>query len=301
MATGIDIGSNSLRAVRLDCMSLKKVAEFEKVVRTADGLSKSGKISEAAIERIVAALLEAKEKIGFDLPLKAVATAAFRKALNAKEAVEQIQKACNIRVDIIDEEQECFYSLRGVEYALAREYTYREKFVAIDIGGASTEVMLKYKDRVLCQSFSLGILTTIQKYKTKEQILFGIKKEVAKIKEFLNDAYEIFGKPKILAATGGTPTTVAAVKLGLDANSYSAQRVSLQKIDAKDIQRSWQILSRLDSKKRAQIVGVGREDAILAGIVILQELLYCSGFKEMVVVDEGVREGVALSLCNKIG
>ena len=297
MATGIDIGSNSLRAVRIDCKSKEKLAEYEKVVRTAENLHSSGTISTAAIERIIAALQEAKKQIGFDLPLKAVATAAFRKAKNSKEVVKAIKEATSIEVEIIDEEQECYYSLKGVEYALSRGFRYLDKFGAIDIGGASTEIMIKHKNRILCQSFPLGILTIIQRYKTKEAILFGIKKEIAKIKEFFNDAYKIFGKPKILAATGGTPTTVAAMKLGLDFATYSAKRVSLQRIDAKDIQDSWQKLSLLDSKTRAKIVGVGREDAILAGIVILEELLYCSGFKEFVVVDEGVREGVALTLC----
>ncbi len=297
MATGIDIGSNSLRAVKIDCTTREKLAEYEKVVRTAEELQSRGTISNAAVERIIAAMQEAKEQIGFDFPLKAVATAAFRKAKNSKEVVKAIKESTAIEVEIIEEEQECYYSLKGVEYALAKGFRYLEKFGAIDIGGASTEVMIKHKSRILCHSFPLGILTIIQRYKTKEDILFGIKKEITKIKEFLNDAYEIFGKPKILAATGGTPTTVAAIKLGLDARSYSAQKVSLQRIDAKDIKDSWQRLSKLDSKTRAKIVGVGREDAIMAGIVILEELLYCSGFKEFVVVDEGVREGVALSLC----
>jgi len=44
-------------------------------------------------------------------------------------------------------------------------------------------------------------------------------------------------------------------------------------------------------------VGTGREDAIMAGLVILGELLRRAGYKEMVVSDEGVREGAALSLC----
>ena len=79
--------------------------------------------------------------------------------------------------------------------------------------------------------------------------------------------------------------------------TYDAWRVSGTTIDMQDIQKAYKQLILLDPKERSKLVGIGREDAIIAGLVILEEILRISGYKEMIVSDEGVREGVALDLC----
>ena len=300
MATGIDIGSNSLRAVRIDCALEQKVAEYEKVVRTAEGLEKSRRISPAAVERICAALEEARAKMGFDLPLKAVATAAFRKARNVQEVLRQIKECSGIDVVVIDSDQECYYSARGVEFGLRQKGIDAQKFLMADIGGGSTEIVLKHRAGLVCESFDVGILSAIQKYKGEENLRFGIRKDLRPVREFLQDIYEVFGKPKIFVGTGGTPSTVAAMKLGMVSDTYDARRVSGTTIEIQDIREAYRKLMILDPKKRAKIVGVGREDAIMAGLMILEELMEIAGFREMIVSDEGVREGVALELCEKV-
>ncbi len=300
MATGIDIGSNSVRVARIDCKTLELVARFEKVVRTAEGIEKTKMISREALERIVETLVASKEIM--DDPKKAVATAAFRMAKNKKEAIAFIKENTGIEIEIIDEAQESYYSAKGVEYGLSKKGIDAQKFTLVDIGGGSTEVIVKHRDELVYKSFPIGILTTIQKYRSKEEIVFGIRKELKTVKEFLIDVYETFGKPKILVGTGGTPTTVAALKMGLDYETYDPLRVSGSVIEDRDIQEAYKKLIILDPKERAKLVGTGREDAIIAGLVILEEILRISGYKEMVVSDEGVREGVALDLCqyNKI-
>ncbi len=297
MATGIDIGSNSLRVAKIECQSLELVAQYEKVVRTAEEIEATKRIGQEALDRIVAALEEAKERVGFDEPTKAVATAAFRMAKNSEEAIRYIKEHSGIDVEVIDEARESYYSAKGVEYGLRRHGIDAQKFLLVDIGGGSTEVIVKHRNELIFQSFPIGILTTIQKYHAKEQIVFGIRKELGQVKEFLNDIYETFGKPKILVGTGGTPSTVAALKLGMVYETYDARKVSGTRISQEDIQQAYKQLIVLDPKERAALVGVGREDAIIAGLVILEEILRISGYKEMVVSDEGVREGVALDLC----
>ena len=202
-------------------------------------------------------------------------------------------------IEIIDEETESLLSVAGVEYGLASKGIATERFLMADIGGASTELVLKHRGDILYRSFELGILTAIQRFRSKEEIIFGIRRKMADIEEFLHDAYELFGKPKIFAGTGGTPATVAALKLGLSYETYDAAKVSGATIEITDIQSAYKRLKLLDPKKRAKLVGTGREDAIMAGLVILEELMRRAGYKKMVVCDEGVREGAALSLCEK--
>lgn len=291
----VDIGSNSLRAVKIDCDTLEPVFEREWIVRTAEELESRGVISDRAKERIKEALCQLRE---LD-EVKAVATEAFRRAKNAKEVIEEIKEACGVEIEVITPQLESYYSLRGVEYGLKRSGYDISKFVVADIGGGSTEIILKHKEEFVSKSFPIGILTTIERYKTKEEMVFGIKRELKEVKEYCLDLFELFGKPKVFVGTGGTPTTVAALKLGLTYESFDKKLVDGIEIGYEDIKRAYKKLFGLPKEERAKLVGTGREDAVMAGLVILEELMHVCGYGKMVVIDEGVREGLALEFCSK--
>jgi exopolyphosphatase/guanosine-5'-triphosphate,3'-diphosphate pyrophosphatase len=295
---GVDLGSNSLRAVRIDCESLEIIDAKEWIVRTAEELEATGKIGEAALERILEALCELKKRWS-DEEFHVVATAAFRRAKNAKEVVAKIEERCGFEVEIIDPELESYYSAKGAEFGLRRLGQRADKFLLVDIGGGSTEIILKHRGELVAQSFPVGILTTIQKYRTKEEILFGIKKRMQSIRSFCQDIFELFGKPKLFLGTGGTPATVAALKVGLDYETYDPKKVDGVFIDLEDVKSAYKRLIVLPKEQRAKLVGTGREDAIIAGLVILEELMKKCEYSKMMVMDESVREGVALEFCEK--
>ena len=56
-------------------------------------------------------------------------------------------------------------------------------------------------------------------------------------------------------------------------------------------------LMKMEMKKREELVGVGRGDLIITGIYIFREIFKLTKYKECVVCDDGVREGVAISEC----
>lgn len=87
---GIDLGSNTLRAVQMD-EKLNKLKEYEFVIGAAKNLNQSGEISKEAIQRLKNTLsILAKEQ---DLSkARAVATAAFRKASNTNEICRRKNK-----------------------------------------------------------------------------------------------------------------------------------------------------------------------------------------------------------------
>ena len=297
----IDIGSNSLRVLQLDCDNFEKVFEYEKIVRTADKLENSGKISNDAIDRIIKALKEVQKIIDFSKDeVEAVATAAFRIASNANEVVDRIKKETNIKVKIIDANLEAFYCVSAVEHRLIKLGLESKKFLLADIGGGSTELILKNEDELATKSFNFGIVTIAQKYKTKENILKGIKKSLEPAKFFLDELYKIFSKPKRFVATGGTPTTLAAMKLSLDYENYDSTLINGMVLFPIDLDNALKKLISMDEKERSKIVGVGREDLIIAGVLILKELMKIAKFDEVLVSDDGVREGVAIVGCKKI-
>jgi len=53
----------------------------------------------------------------------------------------------------------------------------------------------------------------------------------------------------------------------------------------------------MEMKKREELVGVGRGDLIISGIYIFKEIFKLAKYKECIVCDDGLREGVAIEEC----
>ncbi|EAL4112295.1 exopolyphosphatase, partial [Campylobacter jejuni] len=109
---GIDLGSNTLRAVQMD-EKLNKLKEYEFVIGAAKNLNQSGEISKEAIQRLKNALsILAKEQ---DLSkARAVATAAFRKASNTNEIFAHLKEEFGIDFKLIDAKSEAKISVLGM-------------------------------------------------------------------------------------------------------------------------------------------------------------------------------------------
>jgi len=274
-----DLGSNTFRVVEIDCATKVRLKEFEKIVRTAEGIASSGKINDKAIQRVIAAVDEAKEL--FDLKdAKAVATAAMRKATNSDEVLSRIFNKTGLKIEIIDAKEEASYVREAVEAYLDEEY------IIMDLGGGSTELILKDED----VSFDIGIVTMVDKY---DFIKEGIKKEFVAIREFAKSVK----KPQTFVATAGTPTTVASFLQGFDYENYDYKKINGTILTTVQIEDALKQLLEMSEEERIRWVGTGRADLIVAGILMFVEIVKIFGFDEVLVIDDGLREGVALSLC----
>jgi len=141
----IDLGSNTLRILEYDCQADKPVAEFEKIVKTADGLKEHGFINDAAIVRVIAAIKEAKSMIDFSVhTIKAVTTEALRQASNKEQVLRKIEQETGIVFEIISGEKEAEYTLLAVKNRLNKLQYASRSFVLVDIGGGSTELIFHY-------------------------------------------------------------------------------------------------------------------------------------------------------------
>ncbi len=296
----IDLGSNTIRAIKYDCATDTKLKEFERIVRTADNLVKTGGITDESIDRIIKAIEDMKVVLGEDDKIKAVATEALRSAKNSEYVIEKIKEKTGIEFEIISPKEEADFAALAVETCLKKcgiePYNH---FLLVDIGGGSTEVTLKNKESVLSESFRLGMVTLTQGHKTPEAIKFAIKKKSKFIKEFLNFAFNTLRRPKYFVASSGTPTTIAALKLGMNYKTYNPQRVNGTKITIEDLDFWAEKLMKMEMKKREELVGVGRGDLIISGIYIFKEIFKLAKYRECIVCDDGIREGVAISECKK--
>ena len=294
----IDLGSNTLRVLEYDCDNDKHIAGYEKVVKTADGLVEYGLINDAAVERILFALEEAKKQLGLTFDeVKAVTTESVRRASNAQEVLMKIKKETGISFEIITGEEEARLTLLAVKHRLSKLHYASHSFVLVDIGGGSTELIFSYPDKVISKSFPVGIVTIAQTYESLEGIGEALPKEMLEMQMFCSEVYANHGEVNSFVATAGTPTTVAAMKLGQTYACYNPKKINGTSIVKDELDFYLKKLLAMPFDEREITVGVGRSDLIAAGILIYKQLFAIVEFDSCIVIDDGLREGVALEGC----
>lgn len=294
----IDLGSNTLRVVQLDCEKSQFIAEYEKIVKTADGLATTGIVADTAVERVISAILEAKTTFDFEKKtLKAVATEAIRKAANAQAVLEKIKKETGVDFEVISGEEEARLTLLAVKHRLSQLHYASRNFVVVDIGGGSTELIFHYGDEVVARSFPIGILTMAQSYKTLEAIRQALPDAMLGIEKFCAEMYATRGALHALVATAGTPTSVAAMKLGQTYATYDAKKINGVTLTVDELDFYLEKLLAMPFDKREETCGTGRSDLIAAGILIFKQLFGILECDRCIVVDDSLREGVALEGC----
>jgi len=294
----IDLGSNTLRVLEYDCSTGTQISEYEKIVKTADGLAQYGTINNEAIKRVISAIQEAQAQIDFSSSVvRAVTTEAVRRAVNSDEVLSQIKKETGVTFDIISGEEEARFTLLAVKHRLSTLQHVTDSFVLIDIGGGSTELIFHYTNETVSKSFPVGILTIAQTYETLENIEKVLHKEMAEMQIFCDHIYESKGKVNAFVATAGTPTTVAAMKLGQNYETYDASKINGISLEVHELDVYLKKLLSLPFEEREIAVGTGRSDLIAAGILIYKQLFSLLAFESCIVIDDGLREGVALEAC----
>jgi exopolyphosphatase/guanosine-5'-triphosphate,3'-diphosphate pyrophosphatase len=297
----IDLGSNSLRILKMNCATKERLGEFHRTVKTADGLATTGEINVEALERVVLALNEAKEEFDFsDAEVKAVTTEAIRQAKNGDEILKSIEEQTGIVFEVIDGVAEAKYALTATQNRLKLLGKEPKSFMMIDIGGGSTEMMFHYGEgKSFSKSFQVGIVTVTQKFEGLGEIAEAIPVLMNPMRQYYNEVLAQHGEVELFIATAGTPTTIAAMKHGMDYATYDAQKIHGTILSQKDLVEKLMVLIEMSQEERVKAVGVGRDDLIASGVLIYDEIYTFSGFKESMVIDDGIREGVAFSMCEK--
>ncbi|MCK4441842.1 MAG: phosphatase, partial [Sulfurovaceae bacterium] len=261
----------------------------------------TGLISIKAQNRIIDAINQAKEQIDFsDTTIKAVTTEALRRAKNGQEILNGIKEQTGVEFNIINGDDEARYALIATQNRLKLLGLDISSFMLADIGGASTELIFYYGDKVISKSFSIGIVTVTQSFHSLVEISNAIPALMEEMRLFCQDIYNKYGKVDRFIAVAGTPTTIASMKQGLTYNSYDSNKIHGTILTRQDLVTQLERLLSMDIKKRQETVGVGREDLIASGVLIYEELYNIGGFNESIVIDDGVREGVAFDMCENL-
>lgn len=317
---GIDLGSNSLRGVRM-CVSgdAKKgiagleyttLKTFDSNVRTAQDLENNGVICAEAVARIVENLLKMRDVLGIveSDSIIALTTQAMRKARNREQVLQEIFQKSGITFQVIDGAMEAKITALPPKIAMRSIGKKNQKFsgdcfLLIDMGGASSEFIVCGKDSngreiEFARSFEIGIVSAKDRYVSLEQLRERSSEFLAPIVEFMGECRAKGAIPKFVVANSGTPTVVCALKLGLQ--EYDAQAVFGQELIKQDFKDVLAQFLALNAESQIALVGEFKADVVPYGIVLFTCFMDALGFEECLVLDEGLREGAALAKVLKV-
>ncbi len=161
----IDLGSNSFHMliVREIKGSVRTMAKIKQKVRLAAGLDEKGQLNEEAMQRgwdCLALFAERLQDFSANRII-IVATAALRNAQNADIFIKKANQILGHEISIISGEEEARTIYQGVASTSIR----KGKCLVIDIGGASTEVIIgKNTQPLTLHSFNMGCVTWLTQH-----------------------------------------------------------------------------------------------------------------------------------------
>ena len=305
LLAAIDLGTNTVRALvaEPDLATGLAVRWADQIVtRLGEGLAGRGTLAPAPVERTLAAVRHYRDRaraLGADQVLL-VATAAVREARDGREFLARLRAEPGVAARVVSGEEEARLTLLGATWGLGgMERPLRGTFALLDVGGGSTELLVADGARVLIAvSLRLGVVQLAEQFFVGDPI---VPAELAACRAYVDARLrdELWPRmpatrPLTLVATAGTPTTLAALDLGLGA--YEPARVQGHRLSAGAIERLTARLATLPLAERARTPPLepGRADVIVPGAVVLAAALAGLGLPAALVSDAGLREGILL-------
>ncbi len=291
----IDVGTNSVKfhiAARDADGSWSTIADRAELTRLGEGLSDTGRISDAALERTAAAIsdMAAEAKKADVRATAAVGTAGFRIAANSAEVIADIKKRTGVQIEVVsgDDEARLAYVATTAALSLTSGTT-----VVFDTGGGSSQFTFGHGGQI-DERFSVDVGAA--RYTEK----FGLDRAVSEdvvgeaIEAISADLSKLEGRTKAdaLVGMGGAITNITAVALGLA--KYDPARVQGATIASEEIDRQIELYRSRDAEDRRTIVGLQpkRAEVMLAGACIVRTVLNKLSQDKLTVSDRGLRHGV---------
>jgi exopolyphosphatase / guanosine-5'-triphosphate,3'-diphosphate pyrophosphatase len=295
----VDIGTNSTRLLVAD-LADGQVSQLERrsiVTRLGRGVDTSGQLAGEAMEevlRTVAEYIETYESLGAER-VNAIATSAVRDAANSGAFIAELRERFGLDARILDGAEEARLVYLG---AFAERPAAPDSTLVVDIGGGSTELVVGSGGEVgFYTSLQAGTVRHTERYLRTDPPDPGELEALASDVRSLIDA-ELTGEAIAVAGEGiavaGTPTSLAAIDQELD--PYDPERVHGYKLPLDSIQRMCSLLSSMTLEERLQVTGLhpGRAPTIVAGVVILIQVMRAFGLKEIEVSEHDILYGAAL-------
>jgi exopolyphosphatase/guanosine-5'-triphosphate,3'-diphosphate pyrophosphatase len=313
----LDLGTNNCRLLvaRPTGDSFRVVDAFSRIIRLGEGISKSGRISDAAIGRAVEALAICRDKMRNRGVTRArlIATEACRAAENGGEFRARIAEEVGLELEIIDRETEATLAATGCTPLIDPE---ADAVLLFDIGGGSSELVRlersppSRRGPPLPQikawvSLPVGVVTLAERHgghAVTPEIYAAMIAEVAALIERFVAEHGGLGNGRVhLLGTSGTVTTIAGVHLEL--RRYERRRVDGCWMADEEATRVIERLLAMSYEDRVAnpCIGAERADLVLAGCAILDAIRAAFPCQRLRVADRGLREGMLVQMMREDG
>ena len=288
----VDMGTNSFHMIiaRTEAHGAFHIVDRMKHwVRLGDGVDKRGRLDEAAINRMVESLHFFKQLAeSYDAEIHCIATSAMRDAPNRNAISKRIRKELGLVVEVVNGEEEARIVFQGVR---SEGYIREEPAYVIDIGGGSTEVIVGNNEGVLvAESLDMGARRYSRKFfaasnYTDRQIKQCHAAAASKIQSVASE-YKPFEVHAVYGTSGTirTLTNITAIFCKHD----DATHLTLK--DLKRIQPK--LIEAVKSDNLPEGIEPERQATLVAGSIILQEVMASLQIKSLRVCPSALREGI---------
>ena len=310
----LDLGTNNCRLLIATPAGggFRVVEAFSRIVRLGEGLTHTGMLQDAAIERAIAALKICAEKVARRrvLKLRAVATQACRAAANGPAFISRVRDETGLDLTIIEPEEEARLSVAGCSNLMDRS---AEAALVVDVGGGSTELSWvtfsgEETDRrprlISWLSIPIGVVSLAERFPEPDvaddawwdAMVGAVRTQIAAFgaADPLRTHFES-GRAHLIG-TSGAITSLAGMHLGL--RRYDRSRVDGLWMTRSECDAAANRLREVGREGRAAepCIGPDRADLVLAGAAILEAVQQLWPCDRVRVADRGLREGMLLAL-----
>jgi exopolyphosphatase / guanosine-5'-triphosphate,3'-diphosphate pyrophosphatase len=298
-----DIGTNSTRLLITDVVDGRIRDELERhstVTRLGAGVDAGGRLSEEAIQRTLAALdsyAELIDRHGADARI-AVLTSAVRDAANGQEFADLVRDRYGLEPHVLSGDQEAKLTFLGARSD--RDPDERRPQLVIDIGGGSTELVVGSGREVAFHvSTQAGVVRQTERHihhdpPTEEEL----SELAADVRAILDDAVPGEQRSAVERAIGvaGTATSLGAIAQRLE--PYDPKKVHGYVLSRTESERILGRLASVPLEERRKTRGLhpDRAPTIVAGVVILLEVMRLFDLDRIEVSEHDILRGAALGL-----
>jgi exopolyphosphatase/guanosine-5'-triphosphate,3'-diphosphate pyrophosphatase len=299
-----DVGTNSTRLLIADIEAEQVKSEPARrstVTRLGAGVDADGRLREDAMERVYRTLREYDQLIRDHQADKklAVFTSAVRDAENGTDFANSVGERFGLEPHILTGDDEAALTFLGA--TSERDPSDPTTTLVVDIGGGSTELVIgTRREPSFHVSTQAGVVRQTERHIRTDpptrQELDELARDVTAI---LENAVQPDQRTAVehAIAVAGTATSLGAIAQALE--PYDPAKVQGYLLTRPEIEDILERLSRvpLDVRRRTPGLHPDRAPTILAGIVILQQVLDLFGLNEIEVSEHDILRGAALTLC----
>jgi exopolyphosphatase/guanosine-5'-triphosphate,3'-diphosphate pyrophosphatase len=302
----VDIGTNSTRLLIADVAGDGTVAELDRrstITRLGEGVDATGALGEAPRERVFATLdgyAEAIAAHGCDART-GVMTSAVRDASNGTEFAAAVRERYGLDARTLSGDEEAHLTFLGA--TAARDPDDDTERLVVDIGGGSTELVVG-----ACGTVDFHVSTQAGVVRHTERHLHSDPPTPEEQRALAGDVAGVLraAVPEAVraqvgaaVAVAGTATSCAAMDLRLE--PYDPSRVEGHVLSRARLEEMRDSLAAMPLQERREVTGLepDRAPMIVAGVLILLEILEAFGLGEVEASERDILWGVALETARR--